>query len=110
MIIKMKQYYTLNDLLPKECTYCGKDTGNDYSILPNHEYQKSKWHKHCVTRFFLDYIFAEGIQKKDDEYLDKYIKDFICNIREEFPKLIEKANERDEKEKYQYRQVPQLTV
>jgi hypothetical protein len=50
-----RAYVTANDLIPKECAYCNKDTGNDdYNVLPNHEYEKSKWHKPCLTRFIVE--------------------------------------------------------
>jgi hypothetical protein len=94
-------YVFANDLLPKECPYCDRIVKDkSYKVLPNREYQKSKWHNSCFVRFMSECIIVEGIE----DHID-YANKIFDNLPDEFRKLIEKANAREEKERYRYREV-----
>jgi hypothetical protein len=95
---KMKLIITSdNDKIPDECAYCNKPTVEGHKMfLPNREYERSKWHSTCFSRFV-----SENITIDDD--ID-YILD---NLPNSFIEIIQKANAREEQ--YHYRQIV-LTV
>lgn len=94
--MKVVEFVSEYDKLPEECTYCGKITKKgDHMFLPNREFQTSRWHWGCVSRFLGESIIAEKMVYKED-YVD-YIFD---NLPNSFDKLIEKANAREEQNHY----------
>jgi hypothetical protein len=103
MVMKITDFVSRNDKLPEECTYCGKATKKcDHWLLPNREFQTSRWHIGCVSRFITDTIFAENI-----EDYDKYASQILNHLPDSFIPLIDKANAREER--YRYKQIV-LTV
>lgn len=96
--MKVVEFVSEYDKLPEECTYCGKITmKGDHMFLPNREYQTSRWHRSCVSRFISDTIIAENIENKDD-----FVDNVLDNIPDSFVNLIQKANAREER--YHYKQ------
>ena len=71
-------------------------------LLPNREYDMSRWHRDCVSRFISDSVFAGDIKNDDKE-----LSAIVDKLPDSIIPLIEKANAREEQ--YNYKQIV-LTV
>jgi hypothetical protein len=88
--------------LSDECAYCNRDTvdDKDHLLLFDREFQPCRWHRHCASRFI-----TENLEYDKNEYEDAHLNYIADNIHLVFREFIKRANEREDKERYHYRQV-----